>query len=171
MSKFNPTHLSLWEGSPLCPLPKWCPYAIGIESPPQMEAGPQQECWGASTAQCPSRIVQAHLILLHFADTAFLKKKKKKENEGLWPPCIQQVYRCHFSNSICFTGFASLCPILVTLSPSTFFFTVTFVRWSVILECYSMLLIFNVILAERFLTRWRLTQWLAFFSSEVFLFF
>ena len=23
------------------------------------------------------------------------------QSEGLWQPCIKQVYRCHFSNSIC----------------------------------------------------------------------
>lgn len=132
MSKFSLTHLSLWEGSPLCPLPKWCPYAVGIGSPPQMAARPQQECWGASTAQCPSRIVQAHLILLHFTDTAFLKKKKNWKSLATLHPVSLSVpfFQQHLLHRLC----VSVSHFGNSLSPSTFFFTYTFVRWSVIVD-------------------------------------
>ena len=111
MSKFSLTHLSLWEGSPLYPLPKWCPYAVGIGSPPQMAARPQQECWGAPTAQCSSRIVQAHLVLLHFTDTAFLQKKKKKKLKVFGHPASSKFISAIFPTA--FVHALSLSHILV----------------------------------------------------------
>ena len=41
--------------------------------------------------------IQAHLVLLRFADIAFFFK----QIEGLWQPCIKQAYWHQFSNSIC----------------------------------------------------------------------
>ena len=48
----------------------------------------------------PFEELQAYLVLLRFAllhcaDTVF------STSERLWQPCIEQVYWCHFSNSIC----------------------------------------------------------------------
>lgn len=133
MSKFSLTHLSLWEGSPLYPLPKWCPYAVGIGSPPQMAARPQQECWGAPTAQCSSRIVQAHLVLLHCTDTAFLQKKKKLKVFG--HPASSK-----FISAIFPTAFASqtlsLCLILVirsVLQPFSLLIHLLGDQWSLML--------------------------------------
>ena len=43
-------------------------------------------------------VIPRYLVLLRFADVAiffFL------QIEGLWQPCVEQVYQCHFSNSIC----------------------------------------------------------------------
>jgi hypothetical protein len=39
--------------------------------------------------------VQAYVVLFSFADIVFL------QTEGLWQPCVEQVYRHHLSNSMC----------------------------------------------------------------------
>ena len=44
--------------------------------------------------------VQVYLISLHFADVGFCLFVCL-QIEGLWQPCIEQVYQCHFSKNVC----------------------------------------------------------------------
>ena len=63
------------------------------------------------------------------------------QNEGLWQPCVEQVYQRHFSNSTC--HFVSLCHILVILAIfQTFSLLLYFLWWSVIsdLWCYYVII-------------------------------
>ena len=45
-----------------------------------------------------THLVLLHFALSHFTDIAFIFFL---QIEGLWPPCIEQVYQHHFSKSIC----------------------------------------------------------------------
>ena len=49
----------------------------------------------------PQSLVQADLVLLRFALLRFTDIVVFPQMEGLWQPCIKQVYWRRFSNSIC----------------------------------------------------------------------
>ena len=77
------------------------------------------------------------------------------QSEGLWQPCVEQVYRHDFSNSICslvslFGKFGNSCNIS---------------NFSIII-CSSNL--WSVIFDVAMTTSWRLRWWLAFLSNKVF---
>ena len=79
--------------------------------------------------------------------------------EVLWQPCIEQVYRCHFSNSICsLYVFASHFGNTHNISN---FFIITPLWWSVVIDlwCYY---------CKKILTCLRFRCWLAFISNKVF---
>ena len=53
--------------------------------------------WSSNTCiRVRADSVQADFFLLRFADNCVFL-----QIEGLWQACTKQVYRCHFSNSIC----------------------------------------------------------------------
>ena len=77
--------------------------------------------------------------LLCFTDTAVL------QTEGLWPPCVEHVCWCPFSNSVC--------------SPR--------VSVSHFGNSHN---IFKPSISKKITVHWRLRGWLAFFSKKVFFF-
>ena len=74
--------------------------------------------------------------------------------EVLWQPCIEQVYRCHFSNGVC-----SFCVSVSHLGNScniSLFHYYHFL-WSVISHTI-----------HATMTHWKFRWWLAFFSNNIF---
>ena len=83
--------------------------------------------------------------------------------EGLWQPCIEQVYQHHSPTA--FAHFMSLSYILVILEIfQTFSSLLYLLWWSVIsdLWCYY---------CKKITTCWRLRWWSAFFSNKIFFLF
>ena len=106
-----------------------------------------------TTSLSVSRQTCLDLVHFHFADTAFFL-----QTEGLWQPCVEQVCRCNFSNSIS--------SLLVSVSHfgnsqiiSNFFIITVFVMVISDLYCYF---------CKRIAIHWMLRWWLAFFSNKVF---
>ena len=81
--------------------------------------------------------------------------------EDLWQLCIEQVYWCPFSNR--FVHFVSLSHILVilTIFQNHYFYFCYADVWSVI---------FDITIAKKIMTHWRLRWWLTYFSNILFLF-
>ena len=75
--------------------------------------------------------------------------------EGLWQLCIQQIYQCHFSNSVCSLRVSVSHPGN-SLAPSNFLMLFYVLQWSVILDVTAA-------------TCWRIRWWVVFFSNKVFL--
>ena len=83
-------------------------------------------CWFWDSCYSLKKI-QVCLVLFHFT---LLRYKKRKyyislQIECLWQPCVEQVYLCHFSNSI-----LSLCLY-------TFIIPMTFQAFSLLFYCYG----------------------------------
>ena len=80
--------------------------------------------------------------------------------EGLWQPCVEQVYWCHFSNSIC-----SLCVSVSHLDNSRNISNLSsllyLLRWCVICDLWCDY-------CKKIMTYGRFRWWLAFFSNKVF---
>ena len=79
--------------------------------------------------------------------------------EGLWQPCIQQVYWHHFSNSIC--------SLHVSVSHVSNSHTIS----NIFIIIFAMMIfdLWSLMLLKKVTTHWRLRWWLAVFSNDVFL--
>ena len=83
------------------------------------------------------------------------------QTEGLWPPCIQQVYWPHFSNSIC--------SLHVSVSHFGNYYNISNFSLLLYLLWWSVISNFHYYYCRKTITWWRLRRWLAFFTTEVIL--